>query len=100
MEQPGPANKTNESLPPRRTRHPSEKGKWLRAFYIGLVLLFVALTVGLMLWGKQLSLSGQTESESVKPGLFAVEVKRPGFCRELGICESCKSYQDQQNMAA
>jgi hypothetical protein len=78
MERSGLSNKTNEPLPPRRTKHPSEKGKWLRAFYIGLVLLFVALTVGLMLWGKQLTASGQTESESAEPGLFAFEVKRPG----------------------
>lgn len=45
------------SLPPRGMKHRSEKGKWLRIFYLTLVLLFIGLAVGLMLWGRQLTLS-------------------------------------------
>lgn len=38
-------------LPPRSLIHPSEKGKWTRRFYQLLVLLFILLLVGLLLWG-------------------------------------------------
>jgi hypothetical protein len=74
MEQPGPHYETNGPLPPRRVRHPSERGKWLRAFYIGLVLLFIALTVGLMLWGLSGNVAGGTET----PGLVSLEERRAG----------------------
>lgn len=41
-------------LPPRRTKHPSHRGRLTRWFYFTLIFLFIALTVGLMLWGKQM----------------------------------------------
>jgi len=53
----GKPEETTGSLPPRRTKHPSERGRWLRAFYLTLVLMFVGLTVGLMLWGRHTAIS-------------------------------------------
>ena len=54
-QQPDLENKPDGALPPRRTKHPSEKGKWLRLFYMSLLLLFIALTIGLIWWGRQLT---------------------------------------------
>ena len=48
-------NEQQTILPPRRTKHPSERGKLIRWFYMTLVLLFIALTAGLIFWGNQLS---------------------------------------------
>lgn len=44
-----------QHLPPRHTKHPSERPRLLRLFYSLLLILFIGLTVGLILWGKQLS---------------------------------------------
>ncbi len=38
----------------RRHKHPSNKGKYIRLYYLTLVLVFLALTVSLMMWGKSL----------------------------------------------
>ncbi|UJF31170.1 hypothetical protein [Paenibacillus hexagrammi] len=38
-------------LPPRKAVHPSEEGKWTRIFYATLLWLFVALVIGLTVWG-------------------------------------------------
>lgn len=38
-------------LPPRRALHPSNKGKLTRIFYFSLLLLFVGLVIGLIVWG-------------------------------------------------
>lgn len=45
----------SDPLPPRSTKHPSERGKVIRFFYLSLLVMFVGLTVGLILWGKQLT---------------------------------------------
>lgn len=37
-------------LPPRRTVHPSEKGKWTRRFYFSLVVSFTILIASLIGW--------------------------------------------------
>jgi hypothetical protein len=48
-------NKDNKEetveLPPRRALHISDKTKWTRYFYNSLILIFVSLTAGLLLWG-------------------------------------------------
>lgn len=41
-------------LPPRRVLHPSNKGKLTRIFYVSLLLLFVGLVIGLIVWGIRL----------------------------------------------
>ncbi|WP_274364479.1 hypothetical protein [Paenibacillus thermotolerans] len=43
-----------EPLPPRRKVHPSNKMKMVRIFYNTLIILFLALTAGLIVWGYQL----------------------------------------------
>lgn len=48
------AVKVETELPPRRTKHPSHRGRLTRWFYFTLIFMFIALTVGLMLWGKQM----------------------------------------------
>jgi hypothetical protein len=45
------AEKDDTYLPPRKTVHPSEKGVWMRRFYLTLLWLFILLTVALLLWG-------------------------------------------------
>jgi|HigsolmetaAR203D_1030402.scaffolds.fasta_scaffold00169_36 hypothetical protein len=52
---PLPANEPEPytPLPPRRTKHPSERGKWIRLYFITLVVLFSGLTVGLIFWGER-----------------------------------------------
>lgn len=42
-------------LPPRKTVHPSEKGKFTRIFYRTLLWLFISLVVGLTIWGLRTS---------------------------------------------
>lgn len=42
------------TLPPRRVKHPSHRGRLTRWFYLTLIFLFIALTVGLMWWGRQM----------------------------------------------
>jgi len=44
---------TDGPLPPRRLRHPSDRVKWIRFYLITLVLMFSALTVGLIVWGER-----------------------------------------------
>lgn len=41
------------SLPPRSMLHPSNKMKLIRSFYLSLIVLFVLLMVGLIIWGVQ-----------------------------------------------
>ncbi|MFD2672862.1 hypothetical protein [Marinicrinis sediminis] len=48
-------NASQEELPPRSVKHPSQKGKRVRLFYLLLLLIFVLLTFSLMLWGQHLS---------------------------------------------
>ena len=43
--------KTDVPLPPRSKVHPSNKMKMIRIFYNALLILFLLLTVGLVVWG-------------------------------------------------
>jgi len=43
--------KTDVPLPPRSKVHPSNKMKMIRLFYNALVILFLLLTAGLVMWG-------------------------------------------------
>ncbi|TLS53064.1 hypothetical protein FE782_06765 [Paenibacillus antri] len=45
--------KTDGPLPPRSKLHPSNKLKMTRLFYHFLVVCFLLLTAGLVLWGVQ-----------------------------------------------
>jgi hypothetical protein len=40
-------------LPPRKAVHPSDKQKVIKVFYRTLVVLFILLTAGLLVWGVQ-----------------------------------------------
>ncbi len=42
-----------EPLPPRRTVHPSEMEKLNRYFFRSLIIVFVSLTAGLIVWGSR-----------------------------------------------
>lgn len=45
-------------LPPRKTVHATEKEKWLPIFYRTLLWLFIALVVGLLVWGWRRYING------------------------------------------
>jgi hypothetical protein len=40
-----------ETLPPRRKVHPSNKMQMVRLFYNSLIVLFLSLMAGLIVWG-------------------------------------------------
>jgi hypothetical protein len=40
-----------ETLPPRRKVHPSNKMQMVRLFYNSLIVLFLTLMAGLIVWG-------------------------------------------------
>lgn len=45
------AEENSNVLPPRGRVHHSEKSKWTQWYYRVLLLLFVGLTAGLLVWG-------------------------------------------------
>lgn len=45
----------DDVMPPRKTLHPSNKGKLTRWFVNTLILLFILLVAGLLLWGHNLT---------------------------------------------
>jgi len=48
----------DDVIPPRKTLHPSNKGKLTRLFVNTLILLFILLVAGLLLWGHNLASMG------------------------------------------
>lgn len=48
----------DDVIPPRKTLHPSNKGKLTRLFVNTLILLFILLVAGLLLWGHNLTSMG------------------------------------------
>jgi hypothetical protein len=46
-----PQEEDENYLPPRKSIHPSERGKWTMIFYRTLLMLFILLLVGLTIWG-------------------------------------------------